>query len=112
MACEGQIEGAVHMGLGYATSEQLVLVDAVPASTSVRKLGVLRASATPEIEVILVEQPDRHGPHGARGIGEIGLVPTAPAVAAARFAFDGKRRCSLPLEPIRVKGGRGHESSS
>jgi len=100
-ACEGQIQGAVHMGLGYAISEQLPLADGAPATTSVRKLGVLRAAATPEIDVILVEQPDRHGPYGARGIGEIGLVPTAPAVAAARQAFDGRRRTRLPLEPVK-----------
>jgi aldehyde oxidoreductase len=100
MACEGQIEGAVHMGLGYALSEKLELAGGVPVSTSLRRLGVLRAPAMPVVEVILVEQPDPHGPYGARGLGEIGLVPTAPAVAAAFYAFDGRRRTALPLAEL------------
>ena len=70
----------------------------VPVSTRLRDLGILRASEVPEIEVILVEVPDRVGAYGAKGVGEIGLVPTAGAVAGALFAFDGKRRNSLPME--------------
>ena len=96
--CLGQIEGAVHMGLGYALSEDLPVKGGVPVSTRLRDLGILRASEVPEIEVILVEVPDRVGAYGAKGVGEIGLVPTAGAVAGALFAFDGKRRNSLPME--------------
>jgi xanthine dehydrogenase molybdenum-binding subunit len=95
--CAGQIEGAVHMGLGYALSEDLPLQGGVPVSTRLRDLGILRASEVPEIEVILVEVADRVGAYGAKGVGEIGLVPTAGAVAGALFAFDGKRRNSLPM---------------
>jgi xanthine dehydrogenase molybdenum-binding subunit len=95
--CVGQIEGAVHMGLGYALSEDLPLKDGVPVSTRLRDLGILRASEVPEMEVILVEVPDRVGAYGAKGVGEIGLVPTAGAVAGALFAYDGKRRNSLPM---------------
>jgi selenium-dependent xanthine dehydrogenase len=95
--CAGQIEGAVHMGLGYALSEDLPVKDGVPVSTRLRDLGILRASEVPEIEVILVEVPDRVGAYGAKGVGEIGLVPTAGAVAGALFAFDGKRRHTLPM---------------
>jgi xanthine dehydrogenase molybdenum-binding subunit len=64
----------------------------------------------PEIEVIGVEVPDPHGPYGAKGVGEIGLVPTAAAVANALFQFDGVRRTALPmqipkkrLQPVRAK---------
>ena len=96
-ACEGQIEGSIHMGLGYALSEELALEGGRPLHTSLRKLGVLRARQTPAIEVILIEEPDPIGPHGARGVGEIGLVPTAPAVAAALYRFDGRRRTALPM---------------
>jgi xanthine dehydrogenase molybdenum-binding subunit len=95
--CEGQIEGSVHMGLGYALSEELQLEGGFPKDASMRKLGVLRAHETPEIEVILVEEPEPMGPFGARGVGEIGLVPTAPAVAAALHKFDGRRRTVLPM---------------
>jgi xanthine dehydrogenase molybdenum-binding subunit len=95
--CEGQIEGSVHMGLGYALSEELQLEGGWPVNATMRKIGVLRAHETPEIEVILVEEPEPMGPFGARGVGEIGLVPTAPAVAAALYKFDGRRRMVLPM---------------
>jgi xanthine dehydrogenase molybdenum-binding subunit len=52
----------------------------------------------PELEVILVEDPEPEGPFGAKGVGEIGLVPTASAVAGALFAFDGVRRYDLPMK--------------
>ncbi len=52
----------------------------------------------PEIEVIFIEEGDPDCPYGARGVGEIGLVPTAPAVAAALHAFDGTRRFTLPMK--------------
>ncbi|MBZ0266671.1 molybdopterin-dependent oxidoreductase, partial [bacterium] len=95
--CEGQIEGSVHMGLGYALSEELVCVDGMPDTFKLRDLGVLRAADMPEIEVILVEEPEPEGPFGAKGVGEIGLVPTAGAVAGALAAFDGVRRTELPM---------------
>jgi len=95
--CEGQIEGSVHMGLGYALSEELKLEGGWPVKATMRKIGVLRAHETPDIEVILIEEPEPMGPFGARGVGEIGLVPTAPAVAAALHKFDGRRRTVLPM---------------
>ncbi len=98
MLFEGQIEGSVHMGLGYALTEDFPMTGAHPNSTRLRKCGVLRAHQTPEIEVIGVEVPDEHGPYGAKGVGEIGLVPTAGAVANALYAFDGVRRRSLPMK--------------
>jgi CO/xanthine dehydrogenase Mo-binding subunit len=94
---EGQIEGSVHMGLGYALTEELVLEGGRPKSTRLRKCGILRARDMPEVEVIAVEVPDEFGPYGAKGVGEIGLVPTAPAVANALYTFDHKRRRSLPM---------------
>jgi xanthine dehydrogenase molybdenum-binding subunit len=95
--CEGQIEGAIHMGLGYALTEELACVNGMPATFTLRELGVLRARDMPEVEVILVEDPEPEGPFGAKGVGEIGLVPTAAAVAGALEAFDGVRRCTLPM---------------
>jgi xanthine dehydrogenase molybdenum-binding subunit len=95
--CEGQIQGGVHMGLGYALTEELECVDGVPTPTKLREIGVLRARDMPEVEVILVEDPEPEGPMGAKGVGEIGLVPTAAAVAGALEAFDGIRRYRLPM---------------
>ena len=95
--CEGQIEGSIHMGLGYALTEELRLVDGMPATFKLRDIGVLRARDMPAVEVILVEEAEPEGPCGAKGVGEIGLVPTAAAVAGALEAFDGVRRYRLPM---------------
>jgi len=67
-------------------------------SEKMRDLKILRAHETPEIVVKMVEVKDPVGPYGAKGIGEIGLVPTAAAVANAFYAFDGKKRTKLPLK--------------
>lgn len=96
--CEAQVQGAVHMGLGYALTEELPCRDGVPVTFDMRNIGVLRAQHMPEVEVILVEEPEPEGPFGAKGVGEIGLVPTAGAVAAALEAFDGQRRVTLPMK--------------
>lgn len=98
---EGQIEGAVHMGLGYALSENLPMENGQLLSTKLKDCKVLRAHETPPIEVIGIEVPDPVGPYGAKGLGEIGLIPTAAAVANAFCRFDGDRRYRLPLQPIK-----------
>ncbi len=108
---EGQLEGSIHMGLGYAISEDLPMEDGRPKSTMLRKCGILRARDMPEMEVIGVEVPDPYGPYGAKGVGEIGLVPTAGAVANALYQFDGVRRHKLPMKlprkrPVRRSNGR------
>ena len=94
---EGQIEGAVHMGLGYALYEDFPMKDGYPLSFKMKDLGILRIDQTPEIVVYPVEVPDRVGAYGVKGIGEIGLVPTAGAVANALYQYDGIRRYKLPL---------------
>jgi xanthine dehydrogenase molybdenum-binding subunit len=96
--CSGQIEGAVQMGLGYALTEELRCENGMPVTFKLRDLGVLRARDMPIVDVILVEDPEPEGPMGAKGVGEIGLVPTAAAVASALEAFDGKRRTVLPMK--------------
>ena len=115
---EGQLEGSIHMGLGYAISEDLPMEGGRPKSTMLRKCGILRAKDMPEMEVIGVEVPDPYGPYGAKGVGEIGLVPTAGAVANALYQFDGMRRHKLPMRlprkrPVRrsqANGGNGNKS--
>ncbi len=98
--CEGQIEGAVHMGLGYALTEDFPTDDrAMPTNMTLRSLGILRAKDIPAIEVMLVEAPQPGAPYGVKGVGEIGLVPTAGAVAAAFHDVDGIRRNRLPMSP-------------
>ena len=96
--CEAQIEGAVHMGLGYALSEELPCKDGMPVTFKMRDIGVLRAQHMPAVQVTLVEEHEPEGPFGAKGIGELGLVPTAGAVAGALEAYDGMRRMTLPMK--------------
>jgi CO/xanthine dehydrogenase Mo-binding subunit len=106
MLFEGQIEGAVHMGIGYALTEDLPMKEGRLISTHLRDCGVLTAMQTPEIEVIGIEEADPVGPYGAKGIGEIGLVPTAAAVANALYTFDGVRRKKLPMKPNYLAGSQ------
>jgi selenium-dependent xanthine dehydrogenase len=94
---EGQIQGAVHMGLGYALSEELVMQNGWPATTKLKALGILPAKKMPTVVIHPVEVADPLGPYGAKGVGEIGLVPTAGAVANALCQYDGLRRHRLPL---------------
>ena len=94
---EGQIEGGVHMGLGQALSEEFPVSDGVPVGDTLKSLGIIPAAGMPDVETILVEEPQPGGPFGAKGIGEAVLVPTAAAVAGALFRFDGIRRTRLPM---------------
>jgi xanthine dehydrogenase molybdenum-binding subunit len=98
--CEGQIEGSVHMGLGYALTEDFPSdpESGFPTNMTLRSLGILRAKDVPAIDVILVESPQPNSPYGIKGVGEIGLVPTAGAVAAALHEFDGNWRNRLPMQ--------------
>ena len=96
--CEGQIEGSVHMGLGYALTEDFPSDErGFPTNMTLRSLGILRPKDVPPIEVELVEVPQPRSAYGIKGVGEIGLVPTSGAVAAALHMVDGQWRTTLPM---------------
>jgi xanthine dehydrogenase molybdenum-binding subunit len=101
--CEGQVEGSVHMGLGYALTENFPSdpQTAFPTNMTLRSLGILRAKDVPKIEVKLIESPQPNAPYGIKGVGEIGLVPTAGAVAAALHDLDGNWRNALPMRQMK-----------
>jgi len=100
LLCVGQVEGAVHMGLGYALTEDFPSDDTGrPTTMTLRSLNIIRAKDVPEIETILVEVPQPNAPYGVKGVGEIGLVPTSGAVAAALHEVDGVWRTTLPMRP-------------
>jgi aldehyde oxidoreductase len=102
MQCVGQVEGSVHMGLGYALTEDFPCDEqGKPLLMTLRGLGIIRAKDVPPIEVILVEEPQPRAPYGIKGVGEIGLVPTAGAVAAALHDLDGEWRAVLPMRRSR-----------
>ena len=101
--CEGQVEGSVHMGLGYALTENFPSDpdSGFPINKTLRSLGILRAKDVPPIEVKLLESPQPNAPYGIKGVGEIGLVPTAGAVAAALHELDGQWRFKLPMRQMK-----------
>lgn len=94
---EGQIEGGVVMGLGYALTEKYPLNRCKPTG-KFGTLGLFRADKTPNVESIIVEKPGIEYAYGAIGIGEITSIPTAPAVQNAYYNKDGIFRESLPLK--------------
>jgi len=99
LLCEGQVEGAVHMGLGFALSEDFPADEnGRPTKLTLKSLGILKPAEMPALEVMLVESPQPKAPYGIKGVGEIGLVPTAGAVAAALHDLDGVWRNRLPMK--------------
>ncbi|HEU6446604.1 MAG TPA: selenium-dependent xanthine dehydrogenase [Gaiellaceae bacterium] len=95
---EGQIEGGVHMGVGQALSEEYVVEGGVPVTETLKSLHIVPPTGMPEVESILVEEPQPEGPYGAKGVGEASMVPTVAAVAGALHAYDGIRRTRLPMK--------------
>lgn len=99
--CEGQIEGAVHMGLGYSLTEGFPTdPSGRPTNTTLRGLDIIRPKDMPPVEVIIVESPQPGAPYGIKGVGEIGLVPTAGAVAAAIRSYGDSWPTELPIRNV------------
>ena len=101
---EGQIEGGIVMGLGFALTEDYPVKDGYP-QVKMGTLGLMRAPDAPPIEVKLVQAPGEKLPyaHGAKGVGELCLIPTSPACSHAYYRLDGKFRTSLPLQETYYK---------
>ena len=98
ISIQGQIEGGVLMGLGYAFTEDFPLEDCVPKA-KFGTLGLMRADQIPEIHAIYVEKEELLPfAYGAKGIGEIATIPTAPAAQGAYYARDHVLRTSLPMQ--------------
>lgn len=98
ISIQGQIEGGVLMGLGYALTEDFPLKDCVPQA-KFGTLGLMRADQIPNIHAIYVEKKELLPfAYGAKGIGEIATIPTAPAVQGAYYARDHVLRTALPMQ--------------
>lgn len=102
ISVEGQIEGGVTMSLGYALTEDYPLKDGKPTARY-GTLGIFRADKMPEINTIVTGKKIRGLAYGAKGIGEIASIPTAPAVQLAYYNYDGVFRTKLPLEKTPYK---------
>ena len=97
-AAEGQIEGGIAMGLGYALTEDYPLINSVPQVTY-KGLGLFKAMDVPDIETLIVERDfDAEIAHGTKGVGELATIPTAPATQGAYYAFDRNFRTKLPMQ--------------
>ena len=98
ISIQGQIEGGVLMGLGYALTEDFPLKDCVPQA-KFDTLGLMRADQIPDIHAIYVEKKELPPfAYGAKGIGEIAIIPTAPAVQGAYYARDHVLRTARPMQ--------------
>ncbi len=99
---KGQIYGAAYIGIGYGLTERVQLVDGKVVNPNFRDYKILTANDAIPVEAVIIEDPDPAGPYGAKGIGEPGLVPTAPAIANAVYDAIGVRIKDLPITPEKV----------
>jgi CO/xanthine dehydrogenase Mo-binding subunit len=105
---QGQIEGGIVMGQGYALQERFYEHAGMPLTLSFESCGVPTAlDAAPIIEALVVEVPEVIGPFGARGAGEIVMIPVVPAIIAAIHAACGVWVDELPALPDRVLAAIG-----
>ncbi len=102
-AAEGQVHGGVHMGLGYALGERLLVENGQILTQSFMDYAILKADDMPDIVVTLIETVDPEGPFGAKGLGESGVIPVAAAVRNAIKDAIGVRFNELPITPARVR---------
>ncbi|MBI2881482.1 MAG: xanthine dehydrogenase family protein molybdopterin-binding subunit [Candidatus Tectomicrobia bacterium] len=99
---EGQIEGGVTQGIGYALIEEMIFEGGALVNGSLASYEIPGTLDVPPIEPHFVEKPDPAGPYGAKGVGEAVLVPTAPAIANAVYDAIGARVKDLPITPHKV----------
>ncbi|MDR2484827.1 MAG: selenium-dependent xanthine dehydrogenase, partial [Treponema sp.] len=97
-AAEGQIEGGILMGMGYALTEDFPLEKGRP-KVKYGTLGLIRATEAPPMEIVMIK-PKKPAPltFGAKGVGELATIPVCPAIWGAYYAKDGVFRGKLPME--------------
>jgi xanthine dehydrogenase molybdenum-binding subunit len=98
----GQVYGAVYTGVGYGLTEEIKVVEGRVVNDNFRDYKILTAKDKIDIEPVIIEPDDEDGPFGAKGVGEPGLVPTAPAIANALYDAIGVRIRDLPITPEKV----------
>jgi CO/xanthine dehydrogenase Mo-binding subunit len=102
MMAEGQIEGGVIQGLGYALFEDLVMEEGLVLNPNLQDYRIPYVNDIPKIVSILVESQDPEGPYGAKGLGEPPIIPTAAAIANAIYDAVGVRIKTLPITPEKI----------
>jgi CO/xanthine dehydrogenase Mo-binding subunit len=101
-AVEGQIEGGVAMGIGYALMEEVVLKEGYIQNMNLQNYLIPTSLDIPDIKPIILEVENKYGPYGAKGIGEMPNIPATPAVLNAIANACGGRVRSLPANPETV----------
>jgi len=99
---EGQIEGGIAFGLGYALTEDLKIVEGKVLNPSFRDYHVMTAPEMPEFDLTFIETDDEEGPAGAKGIAELPTIVIAPAIANALYNATGVRIHHPPMTPEKV----------
>ena len=99
---EGQCEGGIVQGLGYALMEETFVENGVMLNPDLSTYIIPTACDVPDIETVLIEEPEDTGPYGAKGIGENATVPTAPAILNAIADAIGVRFTAMPVTPEKV----------
>ena len=102
MLLEGQIYGGGLMGLGYALGEKMIYEKGYLKNGNFLDYKVPTVKDVPPVQAVIVESDEQDGPFGAKGIGEPGLVPTAPAIANAIYDAVGVRIKDLPITPEKI----------
>ena len=102
MLVEGQIQGGISMGIGFALYEEILFKDGKQINPNLTNYIVPTALETPELDVFTVENYDPTGPFGAKGVGEPTSVPTAAAILNAIHDAVGVRITSLPATAEKV----------
>jgi xanthine dehydrogenase molybdenum-binding subunit len=97
LGLQGQVEGGVVMGMGMALTENFIVEDGVVFTDRMARYRIPSIMQTPEVHSIIVEHPVSVGPYGAKGVGEIVSIPTAPAIINAIYNAVGARITSLPV---------------
>ena len=90
------------MGLGFALMEDFTMADGIPQKTTLTKYRLPTTREMPKMMPIMVQHPTSEGPYGAKGVGEITSIPTAPAITNAIYDAIGVRFFSLPVTPERI----------
>jgi aldehyde oxidoreductase len=102
---KGQLEGSIIMGIGYALSEEFGMKQGIPYTRTLGQCGIPTFRVIPEMEIHLIEKPEPIGPYYAKGVSEIALVPTVPAIINAICDATGVRITSLPAKPEKIVEG-------
>lgn len=102
LGLQGQIEGGIVMGIGQALTEEFIVENGQVITDRLARYRIPSITYTPKITYFVVEHPTADGPFGAKGVGEIVLIPTLPAITNAVYNATGIRIDSLPVDQEKI----------